>query len=184
MNRFHMERWIPKDSTPVTREGVDAIVYTYALGEKLMALGYHGRANRNAFHFRFQNELKREKYIQEFFDSRAASLARKNAERQERKNFTHNFKVGDILYYSWGYDQTNVEWFEIIGIPSPKSVTLRAISGDLQETGNMCGNTLPIPGAFKGESFTKRVQPGNVISMAHGCCSPWEFRPVNCSWYA
>jgi hypothetical protein len=35
-------------------------------------------------------------------------------------------KVGDFFYMSWGYDQTNVDFYEVVGItPSGKSVKVQ-----------------------------------------------------------
>lgn len=50
------------------------------------------------------------------------------------ENNCHNLKTGDVLYSSWGYDQTNIEFFKVIRATA-KSVTIkalksRAISGD------------------------------------------------------
>lgn len=39
-------------------------------------------------------------------------------------------KVGDILYSSWGYDQTNIDWYVVVAVsPSGKTVTLREVAG-------------------------------------------------------
>lgn len=29
---------------------------------------------------------------------------------------THGCLVGDIFYASWGYDQTNVDWYQVVGV--------------------------------------------------------------------
>jgi len=36
----------------------------------------------------------------------------------------HNVKVGDWFYCSWGYDQTNVDFYRVVGV-TPKSVKIQ-----------------------------------------------------------
>lgn len=46
----------------------------------------------------------------------------------------HNLKTGDVLYSSWGYDQTNIEFFKVIRVTActvtVKALKSRAVSGD------------------------------------------------------
>jgi len=98
------------------------------------------------------------------------------------------FEVGDIIYYSWGYDQTNVDFFQVV-VVREKSISIRPIMSKENETGFMSGNSMPIKDAFKGEPMTKRVNKfdynGNpYISFDYGCGCLWDGSPVSCSWYA
>jgi hypothetical protein len=56
-------------------------------------------------------------------------------------------QVGDILYTSWGYDQTNVEFFQVTRV-LPASVEVRRIDKKYDETGFMSGNSVPVPDKF------------------------------------
>ena len=49
--------------------------------------------------------------------------------------------IGDIYYTSWGYDQTNVEYFKVIR-ETDKSVELMAIGEEIRE-----GRLWPVPSA-------------------------------------
>lgn len=83
-------------------------------------------------------------------------------------------KVGDILYRSWGYDQTNVDFYQVTRKTGAR-IAVRPISDEIAEqTGAMCGNTMPVKDAFKGEE--ELVVPGRY--------SKWEGKPVFTSWYA
>ena len=46
--------------------------------------------------------------------------------REEKKSKSHNFKEGDILTGSWGYDQTNQEFYEFVETKG-KSIYIRKI---------------------------------------------------------
>lgn len=103
----------------------------------------------------------------------------------------HDFKVGDILVSSWGYDQTNVQWYQVVGV-TPKSVKIREIQGKVQETGFMSGESVPIPDAFIdnlwfGEQKIARVNPHgwvNITSDGYLTAQKWDGYPERVSWYA
>ena len=59
----------------------------------------------------------------EVIDSRSGDTERMEAEK--------NFRVGSIWYTSWGYDQTNVEFFQVVR-ESKASVWVRAIAGRIE----------------------------------------------------
>jgi len=93
--------------------------------------------------------------------------------------------VGTILYYSWGYEQTNVQFFQVVS-RTAKRVSLREIEGETLKinAGGMSGQTKPIPNAFIGEKFNKAVKPYGVL-MPYGCARPVSAdMAYHCSWYA
>lgn len=97
-------------------------------------------------------------------------------------------KLGDVFSYSWGYDQTNVNFYQVVALTS-KSVKLREIKQNVTEDGFMCGKTVPLLSEFKeNESvFTKRVYLYDGVPhvrMNYGSCELWNGKPENCSWYA
>jgi len=70
----------------------------------------------------------------------------------------HTFKAGDCLYQSWGYEQTNIDFFEIIEV-LPKSVKIRPISQIVvSEGGFMCENVKPNKGDYTGEVVTRPIK--------------------------
>ena len=44
------------------------------------------------------------------------------------KKHHHDLEIGDILSASWGYDQTNINYFEVVKT-SPKSVEVLEVEG-------------------------------------------------------
>ena len=70
-----------------------------------------------------------------------------------------SLKVGSIFKSSWGYDQTNVDYYQVTKVnPSGKSITVQEISNSIKSTGMMCGESLPIKNSFKGTPKTKRIK--------------------------
>lgn len=65
-------------------------------------------------------------------------------------------KQGDIFVSSWGYDQTNVDFYEVVKVAA-KTVTLIPIERKVQLKGFMRYTAMPIPGSGKGKAFRRRV---------------------------
>jgi hypothetical protein len=65
------------------------------------------------------------------------------------------FKVGDILSSSWGYDQTNITFYQVLKV-TPKTVTVREIRKEYQHGADMVGTVLPIRDSFPLRSEEKR----------------------------
>lgn len=40
---------------------------------------------------------------------------------------SHGFKVGDVLYSQWGYEQTNVTMYQVIALNGKSFVTVREV---------------------------------------------------------
>lgn len=44
---------------------------------------------------------------------------------QDKTEATHPFRVGDILYSSWGYDQTNINLYRVMALNGKTMITLQ-----------------------------------------------------------
>jgi len=75
------------------------------------------------------------------------------SETREIKNI-HGVKIGDIFYTMWGYEQTNVDFFEVVRV-TEKMATVKPIKQNRTETGWLQGNAEPIKGAFYSDGFYK-----------------------------
>lgn len=49
------------------------------------------------------------------------------------KNNYLDIKVGDIFHYSWGYEQTNANYFQVIALKGTKQVIIREILYEVTE---------------------------------------------------
>lgn len=113
---------------------------------------------------------------------------RRAAQKKARDAFVNPYKPGDVLYYSWGYDQTNIDFFQVVKA-GKRSITVREIaSRTVEATGSMSARVAPVKDHFVGEPVTKILQPREggrcYISMDHGCLSPVGDRQTfDCSWY-
>ena len=133
------------------------------------------------------------------------SLLRQRAKSQ----YQNPYKVGDILHHSWGYDQTNCDFYQVIEVKKA-SVVLRKIGAETVpgSEGFMCEQLMPVKDAFieKGtQALSKHsdfITPENptikkrvsfyvkddgtlryYISVPFGWCDLWDGKPEYSSWY-
>lgn len=169
--KFPREFYIPVGAVAVRPDGCNAIAYTYETNRAgnpgIYAVGFRGKADKPAFHFRFRTVERRDAHIREFFEKVAAWEKYRAERRTQRKAFRHTLKVGDILRTSWGYDQTNVEYFEVVRLIGETMVEVWEIAQEREETGFMQGDCVPVPGAYleKGERKRCRVTEGNGVKL-------------------
>lgn len=124
---------------PVVIEGENAIVYLYEMaskdsygydnvlhGQKLYgAIAYHGKRSKVDHQYRFPTKKDAEawanQYVSRVDEKINSELERKRENEQKRAEAAKSVKVGDIYYSSWGYDQTNVDFYMVVG-KTPKTV--------------------------------------------------------------
>lgn len=120
--------------------------------------------------------IKRPRYVYkahtpEEYD-KAMERIRQEAERFRRhdeavarssEEFRRSLRVGDILYSSWGWEQTNIDFYQVIAIRG-SAVDLRQLDQRTTEDGYMCGTTVPLPDVFKGKTHTHRLS--KIISAS------------------
>lgn len=101
---------------------------------------------------------------------------RKLERRAERKQ-PHTLKCGDVLYSSWGYEQTNVDFYQVTKVVGVNSVQIRPIAQCIERSEGHSDHVVPVTDSFRGEAMTKRVQPGNYMRIAsYANAYPWDGR--------
>ena len=78
--------------------------------------------------------IRRFPRLYQAFESRRKSLAFKSERQAARKAWVPTYKVGDIFRTCWGYDQTNVEYFELIEIRGKHGI-FRELNQERIDTG-------------------------------------------------
>jgi hypothetical protein len=182
-------RYVPRDSTKEEHPDAGAVVYYSQAGNgRLLVVGYVGTAYHPAINYIFSSIERRAQYVDQWLRSLRASEARRQERREQRKTATHRLVVGDVVYSSWGYEQTNVDFFEVVRVVSDKSVQLRRIAKETTETGYMSGTTVPRKGDFLADAapIVRRAEGERVLSIGDspGSATKWDGRPLHCSWYA
>ena len=188
------QRYIPKNALPIEEPEL-GVIYVYPVvkrdGSRVFgAIAYLPKAVHNSWHYSYKTEALLDRQIEDWFNG----LRRHKAlvlERRAAQYSGHSFKVGDIVTNSWGYDQTNVDWY-IVKRTSKAYVWLKPVHAQLmtdEGVGPMSGfeslsldeNLKPIE-ADKAE--TKHQARGDNVAMRHGCGSKWTGQKEYSSWYA
>ena len=185
------EMQIPKGARKVAHKATDAVVYLYENAAGLCALGFSGKRDKADFRYRYRSEAERERAVRQFFESASAIAARKadyRAEKASKRAKGHKLQVGHILKASWGYDQTNIDWYQIVELVGKCSVRTRKIGAMDASTGRepwMAGHCMPAIDSFTGEAELHRVSDGasvRIDDVRHAFL--WEGRPANWTAYA
>ncbi len=94
--------------------GLEIYKYTYTdVPGKLYGMAFAGKGNKPIWHVQFSSPAALDRKVEETIDSYQKAKDYKDQKRQQRKEFKHDFKAGDILVSSWGYDQTNVDFYQV-----------------------------------------------------------------------
>jgi len=184
------ENYIPDNARKIAMKDGGAVFYLYENSKNQpCALCFVGRAQKPTWHHRFLNDKNRETKIATQIEATQKRIEDREARRAQR-NKPHGWEKGLILYTSWGYDQTNTEFYEVIDIPSPCYVTLQQISAPMPagETGFMTGHRVPDPKRKIGQPFRRKVD----MSIREGCVTidsvatawVWDGKEKQVSWYA
>ena len=79
-------------------------------------------------------------------------------------------KVGDLFYDSWGWEQTNIDFYQVVGLRGKTQVVLKAIKSKKVPDGFMSCKVSPMVGAFKTGSYKTRQINGaddSIIRRVH-----------------
>lgn len=123
-------------------------------------------------------------------ESEKRSKARKarNAEKKAAaKANAGKFAVGTVLHYSWGYDQTNCEFYEVVEKIGETMVGIRRIAGKMEpgSEGFMSCSLKPCPGEFISDEVLRKKITAYGLRMDFGSATPvTEGRSYYSSWYA
>jgi len=109
------------------------------------------------------------------------------------KAVKHDVKVGDMYAYSWGYEQTQVEFWQVTKLVGKTMVELRRVQCELAPAAgcsSMSGYSRPVRNGFLAsypEPIRKRVQTHNgepCLSMDFGYLRPTTTDEAHyVSWY-
>ena len=134
------------------------------------------------WNYRFKTEQERETYIQKF-EAKQKTFEQEQEERKQKfseakKNMVNPFKVGDLLYDSWGWEQTNIDFYQVVEVGT-KSVKIRSIGQNMvRATGWASELVYPKKDDFQGEPETKILQMFSdgrpyIKSPHRGSITPW-----------
>lgn len=126
------ERYIPAGYVPLAiGNPADVVVYTNnGVDGKFSAICFAGKAVNATWYYLFKNEEAMLAQVAKTVNNRitrAAEVAKYKAERLAPTDI----KEGDILYCSWGYDQTNVDFYKVKQVLGKNRVKIVAMNSQI-----------------------------------------------------
>lgn len=154
--------------------------YLYHDGStRFQARGYIGKAVKASFYICFKTFERMGEYCDKWAASIASHEATKAVRRQAASSFRHTLKTGDVLYSMWGYDQTNVDYYQVTKLIGSHMVEVRQIGSRSEGGDGWTGRSWPAVDSFTGEAKRYRVSQGNRIRVASYCSAgPLEYKEI------
>lgn len=124
--------------------------------------------------------------------------SKKTTNKNNKKSNYLGVKIGDIFHYSWGYEQTNANYFQVVALKGQKSVVVREIAYKrIETTGFDSYKVAPCKNEFLEKSnfikdniigatkMVKGLKNGTIyINIeSFGFCSLWDGTPDNMTCY-
>lgn len=160
-------------------DDVPATVVTYNDDHgRPYAVAWRGKAQKPALNYRYQSAEHREQRIRDWLEGQRANKASREQARAA-KNAPHSLRVGQVLSCSWGYDQTNVDWYEVTRIIGKRYVEIREIGAvAVGEQGGPQERVAPHVGHYIGEPMKKAASADNSIRMtSYSWAHLWNGEP-------
>lgn len=164
----------------------ETAIYTTDDGSRFYLLVFIGQALRHASRVSgyYRSAEQRALAIERIKESRASYHTATMLRRQER-NKPHTLAVGDVLYTSWGYEQTNVEFYEVVAVRG-HAVDLRELAQERRQTDFMQGACRAKPRHYVSDVIRGKRPTGNNTIRIDSCSTarPWDGRELSWSSYA
>lgn len=172
---------VARFGAPLEPAGTDLAIWIWQgesrKGLRYYAAAYAGKSSKPLWNYAFLNEDDRSRKIESTIGERKARQMLMQQKAEARRSFAHPFRVGDILSSSWGYDQTNVDFYEVVET-TEREVTLREIgkrgAGGPDEWSDY---VVPLPGVYVGDPLRRRPTTDSVKIETYKYATKWDGKP-------
>ena len=177
------EFYIPKNAKEIKDVNTDAVAYVedWENGTKYTAMVFAGKRSKYDKYYGFKTAERRDEYVKQYFEDIAASYESKKKYAEKKKAMAvenqDKYKVGDVLVSLWGYDQTNVDYYQVIE-KTAKMVTIQKIASESVEIhcGGAYESVMPTKNNFIGKPIKKKVGAYGVNLNSYATASHWDGR--------
>lgn len=181
-------RYIPAGFTAYTPDLGDYPKDMFAVYVNLAtpaAIFYTGKQSSHTWYNRFSTVDAMKTKINTTI-SRLMDWADHKAKRAADRKAPSTLKVGDILTVSWGYDQTNVNFYQVVGTSGKRTVDIREIASKVVSDDGPSTHVVAMKDDFlsprsdtdkRGRVMTKRVSNGHVKVFSFASATLWDGSP-------
>lgn len=182
---FHDARMAHVSPYAVKVHDADNVVaYRWEREGRIVGAAFVGRAVKPTWRYAFGTDDALRAKIAETVAAQKAHADRM-AERKTQREAPSTLKVGDVLVSSWGYDQTNVDFYEVTAIVGKNMVEIRPIAGTTPDKGSDRGMATAVKGHYVGPAMRKHVKYGDTVRIkSYANARPWDGTPMYWSSYA
>lgn len=123
-----------------------------------------------------------ERYIDIIEGKIAKRDAQTAAKRIARESFVNPYKVGDVLYSSYGYDQTNINYYQVIRVTA-RSIEIREVYQEHSDHGHDSWRTTPRLNDFRGPAklcpiYIDERGGYSISAPVNGHLRDWNGKPL------
>lgn len=161
-------------------------VYTADAKMHYVLVAFRGKAVKPDINAWYLSADARRTVALKWMEGLVVRQVEKQARQMARKGAACPFKEGDLLEGSWGYDQTNVEFWRIVAVRGRK-VIIREVSHVTVpgSEGFMCATVVPgeifgpeqvhIAQTHNGREWYVRLHESCSLRLSDGgpCCKSW-----------
>lgn len=144
------------------------------------------------FNYYFRTAERMAEFLKNFVEGENKAIIAKEARKLETKKrkeeFVNSVNVGDLFVSTWGFEQTNVDFYEVVE-KKGSTVTVREIAAARVEgseySHGMADEVVPVKGEYIGEPMKKRLnQYGFNVNSFASARKTEEGKKQYRSWYA
>jgi len=182
---LHIEIFTGKENA-IKRQYKDILIISYNRGKIPIVAIWESKSFKPTFHYRFNKADELFQFISEReiqADKREVTNIQRELEYTEKKK---GIVVGSILYSSWGYEQTNIDFYEVLERKND-FVILQQIGQkrDCGENFNDRGNCTADQRVKIGDPFRKKISKyGSINLNSYSWCGLWDGKSLSWSSYA
>lgn len=153
----------------------------YVSTEMLVIKAYRAKAKKPFMNYRYKNLDRLKASVTNSINACNSSFEEKAKRKAESKKrvieFREKLEVGTILYTCWGYEQTNVEFYQVVS-KAGAYCEVREIAKRSQDTAYMQSEVTPKPNTFIGEPMRKKIMDGYIVIHNSANASPLEYEEL------
>ena len=157
---------------------------TVVVYDPLTVAVYSKKATRPTYHYKFKTESEFYNYLQKIEKDAEDEKLRDEIWSKQYKEIGNKIQPGEILISSWGYEQTNIDFYIVLSRKND-FVTIQEIGQQRRLTGDMSGLCKPDQSITIGEPFRRKINRwGGVNLESYKSCVLWDGREYSWSSYA
>ena len=164
------QKQIPTNYVAYNNSNINSDLFFYWNNDQIKPVGlcYTKKSKKPKWHYRFKDYLQFETTIKKTIDGH--NDHKKEVEDRRKKRFApHSLKVNDILYCSWGYDQTNIDFYKVTQLIGKNKIEVVKCKNKITGSGCQSDYVVPgdiIPGSEKNYVVNSQYNSIRVYSFA------------------